>query len=242
MGFNISMNPNIMMKFIFHHLNNLPWDIDGILQNPNLNLSMIKYINQYHHDKIDKESISINKGITMNDIDLTVKNPEVIGEENSIIFWNWHSMCMNPNFTMYFLEKYSDKNGHLVFMVNGWNYRSLSHHQNLTEDIIQKYPHWPWVWEDVSSNGEMSSFFIENHPHLPWDLNGLSKNPSLTLEFIKKYDKKWNSCQWFNIGQNKAITLEIMALFYREKNYFQCHHFQIIQILPFLFSKNIITR
>ena len=50
----------------------------------------------------------------------------------------------------------------------------------------------PWNWFNLSRNENVTWELIQKYPNLPWDYQGLSGNPNITLKIIKENShKKW---------------------------------------------------
>ena len=80
----------------------------------------------------------------------------------------------NPNITLKFIEKYSDKPWY-------WEVDGISYNSNIILELIEKYPNKPWHWGYCG---------ISSNPNI-------TKCASLTIECIEKYpDKLWHWGQW----------------------------------------------
>ena len=59
--------------------------------------------------------------------------------------------------------------------------------QNITTDIIEKYPDKPWSWEHITYNPNISPEYIENNLDKPWKWSYMDYNDNITLEFIENF-------------------------------------------------------
>ena len=90
-------------------------------------------------------------------------------------------MSINPNITMDFIEKYSNK---------PWDWKFISCNPNITMEIIEKYPNKDWNWSYLSGNPNITMEIIEKYPDKPWSWRWLSEHSNLTMQFIEKYIDK----------------------------------------------------
>ncbi len=63
----------------------------------------------------------------------------------------------------------------------------------LLEDLVDKYPHKPWNWNQLSMNPAISLQFILDHSKFPWNVNNVSRNISITEnDIIDNKQYLWN--------------------------------------------------
>ena len=77
--------------------------------------------------------------------------------------------------------------------------------EQLTQDMVLKFPNLPWNYSTKHFSTTMSLEFIDNHIHFNWNWSIVSLNPNLTLEFVSKHrDKNWN---WIYIAAGPKFTV-----------------------------------
>ena len=191
----ISANKFIKMNDIVFHYN-LPWDFQGVSQNPNLN---IYYVKLFHNQgkKLNWNSISKHPKITMDDM-----------RENPRFPWNPRQVALNPNITTEFITTNNhwkwdytllsqNPNIKLEFVFQNislpWSWTCLSSHPKLNARIILKYPHLPWNWYHISANPAFKISTFQKHKHLKISYKGFSCNPNLSMNFvIQNLDFNWD--------------------------------------------------
>ena len=84
----------------------------------------------------------------------------------------------------------------------------ISQNPNITLDIIQENPKYPWDWWYISSNPNITWDIIQNNPDYPWEWDWISQNPNITWDIIQANCKKtWN---WSWLSLNRNITWDII--------------------------------
>jgi hypothetical protein len=200
-----------------------------ISQNTNLSLKYLEKLISKKGGILNYEWLSTNKNLT---IDFVKAHPTV----NSASFWEpycilkneaidlrqienhfdlvlkyWKYLSMNPNITVYFIEKYID---------NDWNFTELSIHPNLTIDLVAKYRNKPWKWEYISSHNSATFEKIKQYSDLNWKWKYVSQNKNITLEMIEYFiDKDWD---WGILGYKSVITFEFFRKHKEKKWNPQC--------------------
>jgi hypothetical protein len=205
----ISTRSEITWDIILNNPNK-PWDFNGLSQNPNITINIIK-------DNILKKwnwiHISKNKGITW---DAIVNNPELP--------WNWFTISQNPNITLRIIKENPDK---------PWNWYFISMNPNITWKIIEDNPDKPWDWNGFSKNPNITLKIIKDNPDKPlylhytrnanrelhWNLSTIS----IIWNFIKKsefwnWHRIWNFLKsyhykplnWHNLSKHPQITFDII--------------------------------
>lgn len=189
----LSRNKHITLGFVDN--NDYPWHINGgLTHNPNLR---IWYVKETIMNLWSMDLVSENKHLPLEDID----------EYSNTYNWNWSKIIRyNKNITIKFVIKHMKK-----FNFEDLHY--LSNKKNITMDIIENYPNFPWHYGrcGISSNPNLTikfllnNFFdkkfdiftISSHPNFDVDilknnqnifysLGGVSANPNLTAKFINK--------------------------------------------------------
>ena len=134
----------------------------------------------------------------------------------------WHSweLSKRKDLTMGFITKFKDcnfnwnaivKNEHLPLesLINllenlgktqwgFWYYLSLR--DDISEEIIEKYPLKRWNWWWISKNKNINIDIVKRYPNWNWDWAYLPVNPNITLQIIK--DDPEFSCNLKNITSN----------------------------------------
>ena len=104
------------------------------------------------------------------------------------------------NKLFYLLHKYPNKN---------WNWHSLSHHPEITPNIIEKYADKPWDWYNLSSKFKFANELVWKYPNKNWDWSAITLTITDLEEFITKHpNKPWN---W------NALPVEYFSLSFIEK-------------------------
>ena len=133
------------------------------------------------------------------------------------ICWSWYRVSENPNITYEFVCKHYAKTLNWYYIINHSPIKfidlidfvskyieildarpdsilnMITSHNDITWDIITKYPNINWNWSWLSRNPNISWSIIENNPDKPWVWDAVSDNPSITLDIIlNNPDIKWN--------------------------------------------------
>ncbi len=84
-----------------------------------------------------------------------------------------------------------------------WGRFRLSSNQNITSELVLKYPNKGWDWLYVSKNPAINIQDILVHPELPWNP---SFHPDLTISIVlDNPDINWN---WMGISSNSGIQIK----------------------------------
>ncbi len=87
-------------------------------------------------------------------------------------------------------------------------FNNFGKHSNLTWEIIENNPDYPWDWEGISENPNITWEIIKNNPDQEWNWYRISSNPNITWEIIENNpDKPWD---WDKISLNQNITWEMI--------------------------------
>jgi hypothetical protein len=87
-----------------------------------------------------------------------------------------------------------------------WNW--ISQNPNITLEIIESNPNYPWDWDSISYNPNITIEIIEKNPEKPWEWLQISQNPNITMKIIEvNQNKEWN---WYCISRNPNITWKII--------------------------------
>ena len=145
--------------------------------------------------------------------------------------------CKNAYLVEFLLENYEKSKsnvGNQNRMVLCVKWKPLCLNSGLKLRHIQKYTHYPWIWENIGMNKNFSlewlhychsklvshsliAFIISqsvpmsdvlNYPEFQdmWDYSKLSTNPNLTIDVIIRYpSKEWN---WKSISKHPGISME----------------------------------
>jgi len=168
----LSANPNLNIEMINMYRAG-KWNRLILSSNPKLTIKIAKCVDKLQNriEKWDMKQLSINEGITMEDID---NNPN--------IKWYWKSIHRNPNFSSWFFKKYQTKIVTYKFEANMRNVMS----------IVEDNPDYEWDWCWLSESKYIDTWFIDKYWNKGWCRSLLSENPNLTLELIEKIKKYQN--------------------------------------------------
>ena len=151
-----------------------------------------------------------------------------VEEEWSEYFWefvlkfsdklDWNGISWNPNITMEFIEKYSDK---------PWDWNGgISRNPNITMEFIEKYSNKPWNWYYISYNQNITIEFIEKYPDKSWNWGWISYNPfNYEKElFIEKRMKEYLMCYRIQLYYWKGLWNPSCQIGYNKisRNYNAC--------------------
>jgi len=82
-------------------------------------------------------------------------------------------------------------------------FNKISKNPNITWEIIENNPDYPWIWE-ISQSINITWEIIENNLDKSWDWECISENPNITWEIIENHPHKpWH---WGYISSN---TMEL---------------------------------
>lgn len=238
--YGVSLNPNLTIEMILKHpdkdwnwfwvsqcenmtLNiienniNLPWDWTGISFNPNIT---IEFIEKFYNKGWSWYGISKNSNITLGIIE---KHPEKP--------WVLEGIHNNPNLTTDYIIKHIDEFKELHCLRCLRVSSRFSGNPNLTADILEKFPHYPWEWNFIFSNpnikldtilkytqqldekkiyytrtycrnSSITMDIIEKHPEIVWEMPSICYNPNLTFDFIERNINKLTVSDFETIIQN----------------------------------------
>ena len=134
--------------------------------------------------------------------------------------WHWPLISSTGTITKELLTRISE-----------WDYDSLSSNPSVTLELIDAFPHYPWIWCRVSQNPNLTLDYVLSHPQIPWDWdlinysmrlrNGaaehrkrspdwnptkMSFNPSITVrDIIENSDIAWHKG---GISANLVLTAQ----------------------------------
>lgn len=189
-------NPLIYHKII-NDKDNIKSLVGNILENPNVPFNLLKQF-------LDNKSFifSSNRSITPKDI-----------KDNPQIKWNYLYLSENKNMTWKFIQEIMETKEYQSLEADEqWNFYDLVSHQNITFDIIQKNPQYPWNDDNgISRNPNITIKIIKENPDIEWDQILLAKNPNITLKDIlenKDIFKNQEKCIDNYISSNINTTIK----------------------------------
>ena len=146
----------------------LPWDCNGLADNKNLTVDMIKL------DVLEDlpwnyyEQVSYMNGLHMRHI----------REMKDLKLWNWTAVSRRvEGITL------ADINNKNYF----WEWNELSFNRHITIDIIKVTRNYGWNWNTLSSIFDLN--IIMSNLDLPWTHHGLSSNKQLNEKNIQILNK-----------------------------------------------------
>ena len=186
----VGLSSELPINDILHNLD-LPWIYSLIINDrKHLNIHQLnKLIDSEKRDLLDWKKITINKGITIENI-----------RENPDYPWVYSEIFKNPNFRIKYLDYYLSMNN--MYQQIKYEYKNLlnywSYHHNKKDTLCL-------LWKYLSKSKSTTIADIDNHPEYAWDFLWVSSNPNITIEFFHKYRyKNWNIEA---LQQNTAISV-----------------------------------
>ena len=218
----LSLNPAISFEFIKSHPE-LPWNIKALTLNKNITTDIIDQHQSYNWDYhnicanpnitfdyilntmitpnteifIDYNKLSMNKAITIADIEKHIDKP-----------WNFAYVSFNPNITSnYILNEGKNKSWNMAAVSANpgiteadiyknklnWDYTNLSCNINLPTKYISDNINQPWNYYSISANPNTTISELSEFQNIPWDYKGLSINPHMHLQYILDHnDNPWD--------------------------------------------------
>ncbi len=174
---NIQKNQNISL-YTVNNCKDIIWLNEYVLQNPNVPISSNKKIT-YH--------INYNSNVTEEDV-----------EQNDKMF--------------HFGDLSDKKNISLTYIFNHlnerWDFNIISKYKynDITIDILLKYPHLKWNFDYISLSKNITIDIIKKYPEFRWSHKHFSLNPNVNIEtVINNKDIKWN---WFLLSKRDDITYD----------------------------------
>lgn len=113
-------------------------------------------------------------------------------------WWYWDIISTIDDLPVEFIKKYINKlnvshlshHPNLTFdivldnMDKKWCWISLTQHSNITFDMVLKYPDLPWCPDRLSLNPNITADIMANNPEYPWHYAGFIFNINLTMDWI----------------------------------------------------------
>ncbi len=178
----ISSNKNFSWDDICQ--NNLPWDIQGLCNNPNVKWKHFITIPNYKmYIPFYSKNINITFDIVKNNLNLN---------------WSWRHLSMHPNITW----KNIEENLHLP-----WQTKYIWKNPNINWKIIQNINNIYKDYNLISYNPNITHEIVESN-NLPWSWKGLSKNPNMLFsdEDAINVIKKITSCQKIKTQWKRSVS------------------------------------
>lgn len=97
--------------------------------------------------------------------------------------WKNVFVCISPNITLEFIEKYIDK---------PWDWTRVSVNPNLTPEFVAKHIDRDWDFKNgLSINRSVTAEFVEKFIDSDWDWSELAYNKTIPFEFYVKHNIKY---------------------------------------------------
>lgn len=135
--------------------------------------------------------------------------------------WNWAQITINPNTTLYQVEKHPNSpfkqnilslNPNSIweyfqtYILNEYHYINLS--QYVTWDIVEKNLSASWDWNILSQNPNITWEIIQNNIQMEWSPFFVSSNINITSEIVTNNpDFPWD---YSRLSMNPNMTLEFV--------------------------------
>jgi hypothetical protein len=182
--YHVSQNPNITMEMVKKfHMRDLDWYA----------ISSSKYLTLDIIEKYPKKCWSWNR------ISANLAIPIDVIKHNPNKPWCWEFVISRPDFT---IEMFNDFNIDLT--ENVYNTR-FALNPNITWEDIKKYNvstnifaryHY---WYNASKHRNITMEIINDNPTYPWNYIAIARNPNITLDFI---EQNINKMSFREIGYN----------------------------------------
>jgi hypothetical protein len=79
---------------------------------------------------------------------------------------------------------------HAIY-IGRYNINAISANPNLNPNMITRFTHLAWNWENLSIHRNVTWHFIESNPNLRWDMEAVSKNYNITFkEFYDSFESE----------------------------------------------------
>ena len=172
------------------------------------------FIRKYHRYNLNWKLLSSSPDITLDFISnfemcINEANPNLTSKPP----WHWWEVSKRKDVTIDFIERFKHYNldwtsitknenlslDKLITVLDGlnkvqwgyWYYLSLR--DDISEEIINKYPNKKWNWWWISKNGNITWDIIKRNMHWKWDWSYVATNPNITLDIIKQNpDYPWD--------------------------------------------------
>ena len=219
-----------------------------ITQNPSIHISE-DFIMRHYNKNLNWKLLSRHPNISLEFISSTITSDS---KYNSYLLWHWWEVSKHPNINAIYINQFKNFNlnwGAIVKNLNipleelldildsmdlkkwgQWYY--LSVRDDITEEIIMKYPHKPWNWWWISKHKNITWDVIKRHPDWNWDWSYVPCNPNITLDIIinnKEYPWKLINItkninldmreDWMDKERLKIIAARRIHRFWRDVNY-----------------------
>ena len=193
----------------------LPWELIIISQHKNVRVDILRQYSKIPWDyysltrDIDFELIMENLDLPW-DFKYLSTHPDLNNEilkQNIDLDWDFEYLSSS------IYDGYKDNIVELVLLFpdKDWNFRGLSCHKNISNDIVEKLidKDWNFGQEGLSLNSSITLKLVLKYPEKDWHYGflGLVNNESITWEDVKNNPQiKWDyNC----LCSNKNITWEI---------------------------------
>jgi hypothetical protein len=159
----VSSHPKITLDTIKNNPD-CPWDFDWFcIENPNVTMDLIL---DNPNEQWDWLSLAYTPCISMNE-----------RLNNYMLPWKYlPNISYNLSFTWNHVLNYSTAYILGRLTNSPWNWNIISHHPNITMEIIANNPDRDWNWKKVSKNPNLSLTFIKNNLDKPWNWGFICKN------------------------------------------------------------------
>ena len=262
----ISKNTIITNDFIDKYPDK-PYCWSSITTNKSIKITE-EFVRKYFRKNLDWKFLSSHPNISfklIEDLEYTLcgetKRPE------------WHSweISRRPDINLNFIYKFKDCNFNWNAIVRNenlpiidiielleitkktqwgfWYYLSLR--DDITEEVIKKYPLKRWNWWWISKHKNIDLGVVLRNPDWNWDWSYLPVNPNITLQQIKEYPNlPWNLKNitsnltsnmidtWVVENRIKFISARRIHRFWRDVNYNPLYKKARLNIIANLNVKN----
>lgn len=186
---NLSRNPTLSMDILCSEFGqSVRWNWTRVSYHPNISLGDML---AHAHLPWVWRAASFKKDVCLQKI---LQHPTIP--------WIWTAICELGRIPLEKLFQCMQQHPSLSF-------RHLSHHPEISVQILKMYLEKSWDWKVVSKSPSIRPDEMLAHPELPWDWKGASSNPNMTLDWLLANKESKPLC-WCRLSQNAAISVDDM--------------------------------
>lgn len=194
----LSYNNKITSDYLIEHPD-ISWDYSNLSSNIDINFVYanpdLPWDYEVLSDRINLEFIRQNPDKSWN-YDILSRNPNLTIDfilENRSKLWGWLSLYQNTTIDLndlithklYTHNTFAFQYTYLEYCIeNNLMYDWIEASQNVSLDIINKYPDKPWNKSYLSKNNNMTIDYVLEHPEIDWSFRDLSIFNQITLQDV----------------------------------------------------------
>jgi hypothetical protein len=141
--------------------------------------------------------------------------------------WDYYALCKHRNFTWDIITEHilANANAHIIEPhlgmthdgVDGFYaylFEAISQNPNITWEIVEANPEWPWDYPWLSGNPNITWEIVQANPDKNWCFEQLgTNNPNITWDIIDANpDAPWDyhKLSWKQIPAGTTMDLSLM--------------------------------